>query len=171
MEDKSMSPNPLTDTLKSIRFLRDMPQEYLDQIASISRILDFDDRDVVFREGDTARVLYLIVSGSVSLKIGDGPDCKQIVTLNAGELLGWSSLSDHPHFVATAVAVGPTRIIEIDSAKLRAFCQTDAKFGYELLRRTLLALSKRLVATWTQLAEVYLPQFAPVAVGAAARNE
>jgi CRP-like cAMP-binding protein len=171
MKDHAMSQNLLTDTLKSIQFLHDMPQRYLDQIANISRLLDFDDRDVVFREGDNAKSLYLIVTGAVSLKIGDGMGCKQIVTLSPGELLGWSSLSDHPQFVATAVVKGPTRVIEIDSDRLRAFCQADAQFGYEFLRRTLLAISKRLVATWTQLAEVYVPHFAPVAVGAAARNE
>ena len=49
-----MSKNSITDTLQNIQFLHDLPQEYLDQIASVSRIRDFDGGDVVFREGDDA---------------------------------------------------------------------------------------------------------------------
>ena len=149
-----------------------LPPKYLEQIAEISQFRDFKGGDFVFHEGDAAKSMYLIVSGSVSLKIcAGGMGSKQIVTLGPGELLGWSSLMNHPEFAATAVAKGPTRMVEIDGTKLHALCDADQEFGYELLRRTLLVLSKRLIATWTQLADVYVPHYAPVAVGAAAQNE
>jgi CRP/FNR family transcriptional regulator, cyclic AMP receptor protein len=167
-----MSKNITVSTLKDIQFLNVLPPKYLEQIAGISQFRDFKGGDFVFHEGDAAKNMYLIVSGSVSLKIcagGMGP--KQIVTLGPGELLGWSSLTNHREFAATAVTKGPTRLVEIDGAKLHALCDADQEFGYELLRRTLLALSKRLIATWTQLADVCVPHYAPMAVGAAAENE
>jgi CRP/FNR family transcriptional regulator, cyclic AMP receptor protein len=167
-----MSKNVPVSTLKDIQFLNVLPPRFLEEIAGISRFRDFKSGDFVFHEGDAAKSMYLIVSGSVSLKIcAGGMGSKQVVTLGAGEMLGWSSLTNHPEFAATAVANGPTRLVEIDGTRLHALCDADQEFGYELLRRTLQALSKRLIATWTQLADVYVPHYAPVTVGAAARNE
>jgi CRP-like cAMP-binding protein len=126
---------------------------------------------VSFHEGDDASALYLIVSGAVSLKIcHGGMGSKQIVVLGPGELLGWSSLTKHRQFAATAVVQGGARMVEIDGARVREFCDADPKFGYDFMGRTLLALSKRLIATWTQLADVYVPRFAPMGAGAA-QNE
>ena len=126
----------------------------------------------MFHEGEAAVKIYLIVSGAVSLKICEGgTGSKQIVKLGPGELMGWSSLTGNPRFAATAIVEGRTRMIEIDGARVRAFCQADPRFGCEFMGRTLLTLSKRLIATWSQLAEVYVPHYAPLAVGAAAQNE
>jgi CRP-like cAMP-binding protein len=158
--------------MKTLRFLHDLAPNYLEKIASVSTFRDFRKGDVVFEEGNEAGTLYLIVSGSISLKTGTKTSgYKQIVTLAPGDLLGWSSLTTHPKFAATATADAPTRVIQIDGTQVRKFCDTDAKFGYEIMSRALLALSKRLIATWTQLAEVYLPHYAPVPVGASAQNE
>jgi len=167
-----MNEHLTVDALKDIQFLNVLSPKYLQQIAQISKYRDLKGGEFIFHEGDPAKHVYLIASGSVSLKIcAGGMGAKQIVTLGPGELLGWSALTTHPEFVATAVAKGPVRLVEIDGTKLHGLCEADQEFGYELLRRTLQALSKRWIATWTQLADVYLPHYAPVAVGAAAQNE
>ena len=167
-----MSKEVTVDALKDIQFLSVLAPKYLQEIAKLSRYRDLKAGDFIFHEGDPAKNVYLIASGSVSLKIcAGGMGAKQIVTLGPGELLGWSTLTNHPEFVATAVAKGSVCLVEIDGKKLHAMCDVDQEFGYELLRRTLQALSKRLIATWTQLADVYVPHYAPVTVGAAAQNE
>jgi CRP-like cAMP-binding protein len=167
-----MSTNSLVNALKSNQFLRDFSPEYVEQLASISQIRDFYDGDVVFHEGDAAKKLYLIVSGAVTLKIcSEGKEPKEIVTLGPGELLGWSTVTNLPRFAATAIVRGQTSVIEIDGSRVRTFCDADPKFGYAFLGRVLLVLSKRLISTWTQLADLYVPHYAPVSVGAAAENE
>ena len=155
--------------LKDIHFLSVLPPNYLEELAAISRFREFKGGDFIFHEGDPAKNMYLIETGSVSLKIcAGGMGAKQIVTLGPGELLGWSTLTNHREYAASAVAKGPTRLVEINGAKLHALCDADQEFGYELLRRTLQSLSKRLIATWTQLAEVYIPHYVPVGSGLAA---
>jgi CRP-like cAMP-binding protein len=167
-----MNAEVTAEGLQSIEFLHGLRPEDLKQIAEVSQIRDFDDGQIIFREDDPAGKLYLIVFGAVSLKICAGTTgSKQIVTLGPGELLGWSSLTAQPRFAATAVVSGPTRVIEIDGRRIRTMCDADAQFGYQFLSRTLLTLSKRLVSTWTQLAELYVPHYAQVSVGAAAQNE
>lgn len=167
-----MNANVLSHSLKEIHFLHGIAPQYLEQIAAIAETRDFDAHDVVFREGQTANSLYLVAAGKVSLQVCRGSTgTKQIVTVGPGELLGWSSLSDHPQFAATAVVLERTHVIQIDGAKLRAICDADPRFGYEFMRRTMLALAKRLTATWTQLSELYVAHYAPMAVGATAESE
>ena len=167
-----MDTNVLSQKLKEIQFLQGISPQYLEQIADIAETRDFDEDDVVFREGQTADSLYLVAAGKVSLQVCRGAaGTKQIVTVGPGELLGWSSLSDQRQFAATAIVLERTHVIRIDGAKLRAICDSNPRFGYEFMRRTMLALAKRLTATWTQLSELYVSHYAPMAVGATAENE
>jgi CRP/FNR family transcriptional regulator, cyclic AMP receptor protein len=172
LKDEAMTKQSLIKTLQSNQFLEDLPAKYIEQIAEVSRMRDYVNGEVIFHEGEAAGAMYLIVSGAVCLKISEGGhDSKKIVTLRTGELLGWSSLTNHRQYAATAVVDGPTRVIEIDGARMQALCKEDAKFGYEILWRTIQTLSGRLISTWSQLENVYLSRFAPVEVGGAAQND
>jgi CRP-like cAMP-binding protein len=151
-----MSRNLLTETLADIQFLRDIDSEHLERIADIANVRDFDDHEIVFREGQPAANLYLVQSGEVSLEIcASGAGCRQILTLGPGDLLGWSSLLDQACYTARARAAEPTRLVEINVAKLKEISDRDSQFGYELMRRTAVALAKRLSGTRMQLLNVY----------------
>jgi CRP-like cAMP-binding protein len=167
-----MNNKDLAQTLHEIEFLHDIEPTHLEQLANIAHVCHFDAHDVVFREGESAEWAYLMVSGRVALQVCAGnTGAKHIVDVGPGELLGWSSLSCNPRFAATAIALQRTHMIQIDGRQLRAICESDPEFGYEFMRRTMLALAKRLRATWTQLAEVHFAQYAPFSAGAAAEND
>ena len=159
-----MSKDNLIETLREIRFLHDIGPMRLEQIAKIARLRDFNHGDVVFRQGDAAQHIYLIVHGNVSLEIcAAGTGCKQILTLGPGELLGWSSVLEQTCYTARARALEATRLVEINVAQLLTMCSHDPQFGYELMHRTALALAKRLSATRMQLLNVYGDQLPVVA--------
>jgi CRP-like cAMP-binding protein len=140
-----MKKNDLVQMLQEIRFLHDIDSSHLEQIANIAEILEFDAHDVVFREGDTADSVYLVMSGKLSLELSPSTaNRKQLVSVGPGEILGWSTLVEHPRFAATAVVVEPTRLVRVDGVRLRAICDEDPLFGYEFTRRTLRALPLRL---------------------------
>jgi CRP-like cAMP-binding protein len=158
-----MNKNDLIKTLQGNLFLHDIDPAHLAQIASIAEFCDFAPHDVVFREGQSADSVYLVVSGKLSLELSPSTVYrKRLVSVGPGEMLGWSSLLEHPRFVATAVVDEPARLIRIDSRRLRAICDDDPEFGYEFTRRTMLALAKRLTATWAQLSHLYVSQYVPV---------
>lgn len=151
-----MNKDTLIEMLREIRFLHDVGPMHLEQIAGIARVREFNDGDVVFRQGGTAEHVYLVVDGNVSLEIcAAGTGCKQILTLGPGELLGWSAVLGQVSFTARARAVGPTRLVEMEVAQLLSFCDRDPQFGYELMRQVAMALAKRLSATRMQLLDVY----------------
>jgi CRP-like cAMP-binding protein len=154
----------LIDTLREIRFLHDIGPMRLEQIARIARFRDVNEGELVFRQGDIAQHVYLVAFGNVSLEIcAAGTGCKQILTLGPGELLGWSSVLEQSCYTARARALQTTRLVEINVAQLLTMCNHDPQFGYELMRRTALALAKRLSATRMQLLNVYGDQLPVVA--------
>jgi CRP-like cAMP-binding protein len=146
----------LLETLKSVRFLYDIADDHLWQIASVAELREFPTNAVVFREGQTSPSLYLVVEGNVSLEI-NVPDRGRIrfETVGAGELLGWSPLLQAGPMTATARTLAPTRLIALDAAQVKALCAHDTGFGYELVQRAAQALSQRLAATRLQLLDVY----------------
>ena len=158
-----MNKNDLIPTLQDICFLHDIDAAHLEQIADIAQICKFDADDVVFREGQAAESVYLVISGKLSLELSPATaNRKQLVSVGPGEMLGWSSLVENPRFAATAIVVEPTRLVRIDGVRLRAICDEDSQFGYEFMCRTMRALAKRLTETWRQLSYVYLSHNVPV---------
>ena len=151
-------------TLKGIEFLRGVSEEHLEQIAAISRVREYEEQQVAFREGDAADCVYLVVSGKLTIELGtSAEDRKRIITLGPGEVLGWSSLLVNHRMAATARALVPTRVVQVDSARLQEICNEDPEFGFAIMRRTTLALAKRLNATWGQLSHMHVSHFLPVA--------
>lgn len=151
-----MNTDSLIETLREIRFLHDIGPMHQEQIAKIARVRDLIAGDIVFRQGDAAQHVYMVVSGNVSLEIcAAGTGCQQILTLGPGELLGWSAVLEQLSFTARARAVDASRLVEIDVAQLLALCDQDPQFGYTLMRQVALALAKRLSATRMQLLDVY----------------
>jgi CRP-like cAMP-binding protein len=158
-----MNKYSLIQTLQEIRFLHDIEPTHLEQIASIAQICDFDTDEIVFREGQTAKDVYLVVSGKLSLELSPSTIYrKHLVSVGPGEMLGWSSFVEQPRFAATAVVVEAARLVQIDGERLRAICEEDREFGYEFMRRTMLALANRLTATWAQLSHLYVSHYLPV---------
>jgi hydrogenase nickel insertion protein HypA len=171
-ETGAMGTKPSMETLQKITFLDAFDRKQLEQIASISQMRTFEKNESLFDEGQFADNLYLIVSGSVLLEVSTATTgSKQILTVSEGELLGWSSLTDYRKYAAQAVAVTSVKVVQIDGSQLKAMCDLDPKFGYEFLRRTMIALARRLTVTWKQLAELYVAHYVNIPISAAAQND
>jgi CRP-like cAMP-binding protein len=161
-----MSQATMFDTLAGIRFLNDIPRKNLAQIAPFAEVREFRESETVFREGEAAECVYFVISGMLSLELSPSTIYRKcLVRVGPGEMLGWSSLVEDSRFVATAVVVEPARLVRISAAPLRKLCNDDPQFGCEFMRRTMLALAKRLTTTWTQLAKLYIAPNLPVTAG------
>ena len=148
--------NNLLSILRDIQFLHDLPDQYLEPLASIASLRDYQAGAIAFREGQKETRVYLIVNGVVALEFcTPGQGCKRFQTVGAGELLGWSPILGLNEVTATARVLEPSRLVVIEARQLAALCEHNPRFGYEFLRRTALALSQRLNATRLQLLDVY----------------
>ena len=84
-----MSENAVLEVLRGVHFLEGVAEEHLERLAELAEVVEFDEGILIFREGDPASTIYLIVKGNVSLEIcAPGIGCRRIFTAGAGDLLG-----------------------------------------------------------------------------------
>ncbi len=137
-------------------FLRDLTKGDIGLLTGCAKNARFDAGQVIFREGEDADRFYLIREGRVALEIftperGSAP----ILTLGAGDVLGWSWLIPPYKWRFDARAIETTRAFTLDGKCLRGKCDEDPRLGYELLKRIAAIIADRLHATRLQMLDVY----------------
>ncbi len=152
----------MIDALRKARFLHDIDNEHLLQIADVTRMRDVEPGQVLFREGDVPQDVFLVLSGSVALDINTlQGGSRRIMAVGSGEILGWSALLEQTQMTATATTIYLSKVAQINTDQLLSICKHNPRFGYELLRRTSLALAARLSATRLQLLDTFGSQMPP----------
>ena len=100
-----MSRQELVTKLREVRFLQEVEDDHLAEIADLSTLVSFEEGEEIFREGEPAEHVYFCVSGAISLEMcAPGSGCKRVLTLGPGEMIGWSAILDHSWLTATARA-------------------------------------------------------------------
>ena len=110
---------------------------------------------VMYREGDAANKLYVLVEGEVDIQytLGSG-ELRTVDTLVPGELLMWSSLVEPFKSTAVVCARQDTKVIAMDAKKLRNFCETDREVANDVLLHLTKLLATRLEGARIQLATI-----------------
>lgn len=105
--------------------------------------------EVVIREGDLERRLYLVESGSLRVsgrvELEDNRHIQPgLVDLQAGDLFGELALfEDHPR-TASVVALEDGQLLEVDCVALSAYLDRHPEIGYRLLKGLYQLLISRL---------------------------
>jgi CRP/FNR family cyclic AMP-dependent transcriptional regulator len=136
--------------------LADLEPSRRELLAGCGRMVRCDDGAYLFREGDAAEVFYLIRKGDLALELvapGRGP--LVIETIHAGELAGFAWLFAPHRWQLDGRAIGDLAAIEFDGTCLRAKCESDHEFGYDLQLRFAAILVERLQATRLRLLDLY----------------
>ncbi len=128
-------------------------EEVIEELAVHSKEVTFSPKEYIFREGDPADTIYIITKGEVDiiLELGDGTE-REVDSVVAGDLLGWSAFLRSPTYRASALVVRPTSAIAIDGKRLIGLCAENHEFGYRIMCELIRALAHRLENTWVQLA-------------------
>jgi CRP-like cAMP-binding protein len=155
MIEENTSEELLWETLRKLEFLRCVDDEHVKELAKLGDVVDFPEGTVVFNEGEPASHCYLILDGKVLLEMCGPGGCARILTIGAGEILGWSALLGKAELTAAARTLTATRAIELSCGDVLALCEHIPSLGYQLMRCTALALAKRLTATRLQLLDLY----------------
>jgi CRP-like cAMP-binding protein len=127
----------------------------LKSIAMIAEEKSAAAETLLFREGDKAAALSVIVRGEIDIQylLGSG-ELRTVDTLMDGELLCWSALVEPFKCTATAKAVKSTELVSIAADKLRDLCDKDPLLGYKLTLKVAKLLAHRLEGTRLQLASL-----------------
>jgi len=126
----------LEKVLEEHPLFRGMKEQHLRTLAESATIVRFEPGDVIFEEGDPAHRFYLIRTGRVALQlVSYRVEPFTLMTLEEGDIIGWSWLFPPYRWKFTAKALGVIRAISIDGRSVCASCDEDHDLGYELMKR------------------------------------
>lgn len=92
--------------------------------------------DYIFRIGEPARVMYLVIEGEIELMLGD----TVVETAKEGAFIGEMALIDDEPRSASARALGECRVFPIDEARFQSLVQETPFFALQVMK----ALAHRL---------------------------
>jgi CRP-like cAMP-binding protein len=110
---------------------------------------------VMYREGDKADKLYILVEGEVDVQytLGSG-ELRTVDTIVPGELMMWSALVEPYKSTAVVTTRQNSRLIAVDAEKLRSYCASDHKVANDVLLHLTKMLATRLEGARIQLATI-----------------
>ena len=133
---------------KSHSFLKGLAPEPLASLQTIARRKEFNSREAILRQRETADRFYLIEEGRVSLEY-EMPRQKRvkIQEIGPGEALGWSWLTPPNKWQFSATAIDRVTVSVFHVADLRRLFTREPELGYLFMERAAQALLERLQAT------------------------
>ncbi len=145
------------ELLRRYPFFAGLDDGQLKAIAMITDELPYEQGATFYREGDPAEAFFLLLSGGVELyfTVGDENEAYRkeflIDDINVGDPFGTSALLEPYLYSSTARAAQLCRVLLINAADLRAFCETDQRAAYLLMQQIAKAYAERLRFTRIQL--------------------
>lgn len=133
------------EDLRSILVLRYLSDEMLDKIIPIVDILHFEDREVIFKEGDKGALFYLLKRGKVVLE----KRISEKLSFSAGSVkpgysFGWSAMLEEGNYTLNAIATEPCEVYAIKGEKIKKILNEDHTMGYILNQGLIRVLKGRL---------------------------
>lgn len=131
--------------LRNNSIFSSLEPEELDFLAGTATEEHMESDHVVFRYGERAHNFYLILKGQISIEIPaiEGPTL-HLQHLKSGQVLGWSWLIPPYQWSFVARTEQPAEVLKFDGRTVIDRCESDAKFGYHLMRAFSAMMSERL---------------------------
>jgi CRP-like cAMP-binding protein len=147
----------LLEILQAIPWFQKISDEHFSKLAEISTIKLYSKEEVLFKQGDTEKFLYIVLEGRVGVEIYNPMQGYiRIYTAEPMDVVGWSSATPVVRQrTATAKAVLDSRLIVIDAPKLNQLCEEDHHLGYIVMRRLANVVAARLMLCRLQTLDLF----------------
>ncbi len=153
-----------TELLRRYPFFSFMSPDQLREVAMISQTIELDQGETLFKIGDTAEAVYLLLSGSLDLHYivvdENLPHLKKdfmVGSINPGEVVGISAVIEPHKLTATALATVPCELLAMDGEELRELAAEDHELAYGLMKAIARTTMARLYSTRILLAAASTP--------------
>ncbi len=142
--------------LNSTWFGAGLPAETQSRLAALGEIRRAPIGTELLREGEIAEEFGILVSGRVALRmLVPERGMVTILTVEPGDILGWSAIVPPHRSTSTVVAIEPVEALMFDGEALRAALRGDHALAATLYPRILQTVSRRLTATRLQLLDLF----------------
>ena len=126
----------------------------VNNLRKITKFYQFPEEFDIFRQGDTACSLYILLTGEVQiihkLYDDDGPPMN-ITRIMPGGVFGWSAALRRESYTATAITICPCSAYRIHYDSLYQFYHSDTHTGNIFLKNLSSVITHRLRTTHTEL--------------------
>lgn len=132
--------------LKKTELFEPLEVSQLEELLSRSTVRSFSRGETVFRQGEEALFLYVLIEGRVELR-AQGGEMTDLMTTQIdreGLTFGMPSLIEPFRYNVTAIASEASNLLEIDARYLRERFEQDPKMGIKILRKLAFIYFERL---------------------------
>lgn len=132
--------------LKLFSFFHDFPDSYLARLADLCREESFRSEEYIFREGEEAHKVFILMEGSIALQIQLKKYHHVVVSTieGRGELFGWSALVEPKRYSATVRCLEDSRVLSLKGEELEKLFQDDPSLGLHCMRKIASLIDQRL---------------------------
>ncbi len=146
-------------TLAGLDLFKDLPEEDLKKIASLSLELAFPAHSQIFSPEKSADHIQLLLKGTVGLTVHASPLAEPVTisVLNTpGQVFGFASLLGQGHHNSSALAISDVRVLAIDGDRLMDYLAAKPETGFLVMKRIAAVISRRLATMRTLLLETII---------------
>jgi CRP-like cAMP-binding protein len=140
------------DAMRNHEWVQKLSRHHIETLAELAEEKHFEPGEALYHQGDLADHFYMIVSGTVGLALSWKANAAIISqAIVAGEDTGWCALIKESVRQFTAKAMTPVQALAFNGPELRAECDRNPQFGFDLMKHLLHVVSERVDAHRLQL--------------------
>ena len=126
-----------TEWLRRTELFGTLSESQLNILLSHSSVEALDEGKTIFRQGDEANHLYVLIEGMVdlSVKTGEKLDLLTSKVEKEGAAFGIPSLIEPFRYNMTATCSKPSKVLIIDAGRVKNDMEKDPKMGMEIMRK------------------------------------
>lgn len=133
-----------------------VPAAVAARLARLGEVVEFPAGTKVVREGEPCTGLGMVTEGRVALRMTvPGGGDRTLITVEEGDLFGWSTILPGAIATSTGVAVVDSMAIVFERERLLAALAGDCELRSAVQDWVLAAVVRRLTATRLQLLDLY----------------
>ena len=137
---------------KQSDLLKGLSKDFVGKVMEIAEKETHKGGCLLFKEGDQAKQLYILLKGRVSITIGEIGHT--VYTVNyPGEVFGWSSLVGRKVYSGSAECKEPTKLLRISVEKLEKLFEKDRANEITFFRQLAAGLGSRLIQSYKMISE------------------
>ena len=125
------------DWLKKTELFESLEDPQLNILLSHAFVETFPEGKSIFRQGEGANRLYILIEGVVdlSVKTGEKIDFMTSKIEKEGAAFGIPSLIEPFRYNVTATCLKPSKLLVIDAVSVRIDMEKDLKMGMEIMKK------------------------------------
>ena len=135
------------ESLAEFDLFRDIPADVLKEVAEIGEEIFVGKDGYVFREGERADKLHLLVKGSIALrvKLTSRPESVTVsIVSRPHQTLGWSGVVAPNHYTASAYCEEDSMLVALPAEKFMKVLESHPEVGFKIMLRVTEIISDRL---------------------------